>query len=67
MATTLPPYFKNTLEPVDINKASLDNALAELRAAVKRGVDLIETDWPPPNETDQDAYGDIFNGSLGRL
>ena len=60
-----PQYFKNGLEPVDIDKQSLSNALAELRAAVRRAVDLIKSKCPSPDPNDHEAFGTIYNGSLG--
>ena len=67
MAATRPQYFENKLQPVSIDKTTLLNVLAELRAAVSRGVDLIETGCPPPDPADKNAFGTIFNGRPGRF
>ncbi len=67
MTSLRPQFFENKLQPVNINKEALLNALDELRAAVRVGVDLIKTENPPPDRTDQEGYGTLFEGNLGNL
>lgn len=65
MTTERPQYFENKLQPVTIDRPTLLKVLDELRAAVRRGVELIEATCPPPEPADEKAFGTIFNGSLG--
>ena len=65
MSAEIPQYFKNTLVPVKTDRPSLQNALDELQAAVKRGVTLIESNCPPPDPNHNHAFGSIYNGELG--
>lgn len=61
----LPQYFKNDLVPVKINRESLQNTLIDLQEAVRRGIELIKANSPPPDVTDSQAFGSIYNGDLG--
>ena len=65
MAAPRPQYFENTLQPIPITKESLLHALAELRRAIRRGIQLIEGDCLVPDPADKNAFGTIFSGSLG--
>ena len=65
MSAETPQYFKNSLVPVKTDRQSLQNALDELQAAVKRGVTLIESNCPPPDPNHNHAFGSIYNGELG--
>lgn len=60
-----PQYFKNTLEPVDLDKEALLDILAQLQASIRRGIEQIQSECPPPDPHDQRGFGSIYNGSLG--
>ena len=67
MATVgLPQFHPNDLEPVSITLPSLRAALQELRSAISRAHELLETEFPAPDPTDQNAFGNIFTGHLGK-
>ncbi|KAI9831598.1 MAG: hypothetical protein M1838_005717 [Thelocarpon superellum] len=65
MLSGRPQYFQNKLRPVAVDKAGLVKALEELRAAIRHGLQLLEAEYPAPNQADRQAFGTIFNGSLG--
>ncbi|KAL4912342.1 hypothetical protein BDW62DRAFT_194828 [Aspergillus aurantiobrunneus] len=58
----LPQYYRNTLEPVHIDRISLQRTLQDLRAAVLDGVKIIESGDAPSGK--DDGRG-IFTGELG--
>jgi hypothetical protein len=58
-------FFENHLQPIEIDRTSLLRVRAELRAATRRGVELIESACPPPDPMNSVAFGNIFNGHLG--
>ncbi|KAJ5948717.1 hypothetical protein N7454_002024 [Penicillium verhagenii] len=57
-----PQYYENTLEPIEVNAASLAESLEELRAAVRYGAEAIHA-----NETPQDKWpiGGMFKNLPG--
>lgn len=65
MSAEIPQYFANSLVPVQPDRASLQNALEELQAAVQRGVTLIESNSPPPDPSHNHVFGSVYNGELG--
>lgn len=50
MADERPQYYENTLAPLPVNKATLSNSLHELRAAVRKGAELIHANEPLPEK-----------------
>ncbi|KAI9934172.1 hypothetical protein ASPWEDRAFT_67057 [Aspergillus wentii DTO 134E9] len=50
MTAERPQYYKNTLEPIAINRDELLGSLSELRAAVARGADMVQKNSPPAEE-----------------
>lgn len=50
MADECPQYFENTLVPFPVNKTTLSNALHDLRAAVRRGAELVHANDPLPEK-----------------
>jgi hypothetical protein len=67
MASTRPQFYPNTLQPLSIDKSTLQDTLNDLRAAIRRGVDLINSSYPPPDPSDPTRFGTIFNGNLGKI
>lgn len=65
MSNMPPQYLKNTLEPVDLHKEALLETRAELQTSIREGIDLIQSESPPPDPHDQRGFGPIYNGSLG--
>lgn len=57
---TRPQFFPNDLKPIAIDEPTLRKVLDELRAAVRRGITLIQS-----RETEKEDSGTIFSGSLG--
>lgn len=67
MANNVPPqFFPNDLQPIPIDEATLRRVLGELRAAVRRGIELIQSEYKAPDVTENAAFGTIFSGSLGQ-
>ncbi|KAK9482880.1 hypothetical protein V1527DRAFT_454615 [Lipomyces starkeyi] len=62
MPTQRPQYYRNTLQPISIDKATLLKTLKDLRLAVRHGTELIQTGSSPPDHLDS---GGIFNGTPG--
>ncbi|KAK9384245.1 hypothetical protein V1515DRAFT_542261, partial [Lipomyces mesembrius] len=62
--TQRPQYYRNTLEPIRIDKATLLKTLEDLRLAVRHGSDVIQTGRPQPDHWDG---GGLFNGTLGSI
>lgn len=60
-------YFPNDLQPIKIETATLKVVLAELRSAIRRGVDLIRTTYKPPDVNESEAFGTISYGALGKI
>lgn len=56
-----PQFYKNTLEPIEINQTNLLNALTELRSATRRGAELVEKGSP----AERDGKAGLFMGILG--
>ncbi len=69
MTNYVPPQlFPNHLHPITIDEPTLRRVLGELRAAVRRGVGLIQSKHSAPDVTEnEEALGTIFSGSLGLL
>jgi hypothetical protein len=66
MANNIPPqFFPNHLQPITIDEPTLRRVLGELRAAVRRGIELIQSMHKAPDVTESEAFGTIFSGSLG--
>jgi hypothetical protein len=67
MANNQPPqYFTNDLQPIKIDEASLELVLADLRAAVRRGIDLVQANYQTPAVTEnEEVFGTIAYGALG--
>jgi hypothetical protein len=66
MANNVPPqFFPNDLQPITIDEPTLRRVLGELRAAVRRGTELIQSTHKAPDVTEKEAYGTIFSGPLG--
>jgi hypothetical protein len=66
MANNVPPqFFPNDLQPITIDEPTLRRILGELRAAVRRGIELIQSTSNAPDVTETEAFGTIFSGSLG--
>jgi len=59
-------YFANELQPIKIDAASLNSVLGQLRTAVRRSVELIQTNYKGPNVADAEAFGTISYGALGK-
>lgn len=57
-----PQYYKNHLQPIEVNRNTLLETLKQLRVAVVRGVDLIQAGSPPTGDWDN---GGMFNGVPG--
>ena len=67
MATTeLPQFHVNDLEPLPITLPALRSALHGFRAAILRAHQLLEADYPAPDPTDRNQFGNIFTGQLGK-
>jgi hypothetical protein len=62
----LPQFFPNKLRPITIDEPTLRSVLGELRAAVRRGIGLIQSTHRAPDVTENEAFGTIFSGSLGQ-
>ncbi|KAL5334158.1 hypothetical protein BJX70DRAFT_378989 [Aspergillus crustosus] len=62
MSQERPQFYKNTLELLMINGTSLEQTLQELRVAVRNGVNMIESDYPPRGVYDGKG---IFDGDIG--
>lgn len=60
-----PQFYKNNLQSIDIDKHNLVKALADLRAAVVQGVEIIEASYPPPDPAEEKSYGSVCDGHLG--
>lgn len=56
-----PQFYKNTLEPIEINQTKLLDALTELRCATRRGAELVEKNSPAK----PDGKAGLFMGVLG--
>lgn len=63
MATARPQFYPNTLQPLQINKASLENTLGELQLAVKNGAGVVLKNSPRP--TDPSQQGNMYSGISG--
>lgn len=64
MATQRPQYYQNTLEPIEINRESLQQTLQELRDAARRGADMVKEGSPPHGEW---GIGGFFLGTPGMI
>ncbi|KAK2760701.1 hypothetical protein FQN54_001936 [Arachnomyces sp. PD_36] len=60
-----PQYYKNTLQPVDLDKEALLDTLAKLQTSIRHGIELIQTECPPPDPREERGPGTVYNGSLG--
>jgi hypothetical protein len=60
-----PRFFPNDLQPITIDEHTLRRVLGELRAAVSRGIELIQSMHKAPDVTENEGFGTIFSGSLG--
>ncbi|KAL1988189.1 hypothetical protein VTN96DRAFT_719 [Rasamsonia emersonii] len=63
MPTSRPQYYKNTLQPVEINRTNLKRILKELQLAVKQGTEVVRAGCPSP--VDPFDYGSIYSGTPG--
>ncbi len=63
----LPQYFTNDLQPIKIDAATLKSVRTELRAAVRRSIELIHTNYEAPDVAENEASGTISYGALGKL
>ena len=61
----LPQFFSHKLQPITIDEPTLRRILDELRAAVRRGIELIQSKYKEPDVTENEGFGTIFSGSLG--
>lgn len=50
MSDERPQFYENHLTPLTVNAASLNEALQELRAAVRNGAELVHTKDPVPEK-----------------
>lgn len=61
---TQPPYYKNTLQPIQINQTTLQRTLKELQHAVIRGTKVVQNGSPASvNPADS---GSIYSGTAGK-
>lgn len=68
MANNQPPqYFANHLQYVTIDTPTLKSVLGELRAAVRRGIQLIQANFKGPDVAESEAFGTIAYGGLGEF
>lgn len=65
MPTSRPQYYKNTLQPVEINRTNLKRILKELQLAVKQGTEVVRAGCPSP--VDPFDYGSIYSGTPGTV
>jgi hypothetical protein len=56
-----PQFYKNTLEPIEIDQTNLLSALTELRSATRHGAELVEKGSP----AEPDGKVGLFMGILG--
>jgi hypothetical protein len=62
MPANRPQYYRNELDSLKIDKATLLNVLKEFQSAVIHGTQLIQSNCPVP---DISKYGSIFSGTPG--
>jgi hypothetical protein len=66
MANNVPPqFYPNDIQPITIDEPTLKEVLGDLRASVRRGIELIQATHKAPDVTENEAFGTIFSGSLG--
>jgi hypothetical protein len=63
--TERPPFYENNLQSINIEKPRLLETLADMRAAIRQGAEIIETFHPPPDPTEEKAFTSICDGHLG--
>lgn len=63
MADERPQYYENTLVPLPVNKTNLSNSLHELRAAVRKGAELIHTNDALPEKWGVEGMFKHFPGA----
>ena len=67
LATTMPAqqsYYKNTLQPIQVNQATLQRTLKELQQAVIQGTKVVQNGSPASvNPADS---GSIYSGTAGK-
>lgn len=63
MPTATPQYYKNTLQPLQINQSTLQQTLKELQRAVIQGTKVLQAGSPAPvSSTD---HSGIYSGTAG--
>lgn len=63
MPIATPQYYKNALQPLQINQSTLQRTLSELRHAVIRGTKVLQAGSPAPvSSTD---HSNIYSGTAG--
>ncbi|EEH46818.2 uncharacterized protein PADG_02916 [Paracoccidioides brasiliensis Pb18] len=60
-----PQYYKNELQLIELGNELLHQVRAELREAVKCATGILKVEDPEPHPDDSNAFGTIYNGSLG--
>ncbi|EEQ85007.1 hypothetical protein RJZ56_007199 [Blastomyces dermatitidis] len=60
-----PQYYENQLDLITLDDEVLHQVLRELQGAVKRATDIIKINVPEPLPDDKNAFGSIYNGTLG--
>ncbi|MCJ1264682.1 LanC-like protein 2 [Lobaria immixta] len=64
-STERPQFYENNLQSIKIDKPRLIETLAGIRDAVRQGVKIIETSYPPPDSKEEKAFSSICDGHLG--
>jgi hypothetical protein len=67
MATTLPQYHENKLEPVHSDEVALQDVLNRLQSLIRKGVELLKSERPVPDPASDASYGSISSGDLGEF
>jgi hypothetical protein len=66
MANNVPPqFYPNDIQPITIDEPTLRKVLDDLRASIRRGIELIQSTHKALDITENEAFGTIFSGSLG--
>ncbi|PGH00150.1 hypothetical protein GX51_05963 [Blastomyces parvus] len=60
-----PQYYENQLDLITLDDEALHQVLRELQGAVKLAANIIKTHAPEPLPGDKNAFGSIYNGTLG--
>lgn len=62
----LPQYYENTLKPVPITEESLQQTADEFLSYMRKASKQIKENITIPDKEDNNAYGNIFSGYLGK-